>query len=59
MADSMMAADRYMGTIVPYDPSATAREVKNPAVLILTGSTDRQADPGQVQEWADAFKVIR
>jgi len=22
----------------------------------LTGSTDRQADPGQVQEWADAFR---
>jgi dipeptidyl aminopeptidase/acylaminoacyl peptidase len=54
--DSILAADRYMRTIVLYDPSATAREVSKSAVLILTGATDRQADPTQVQEWVEAFK---
>lgn len=56
-ADSLMAADRYMGTIVPYNPAATARQVKDAAVLILTGSRDKQADPSQVDEWAEAFRA--
>ena len=30
--------------------------MKTPAVLILTGSNDQQADPLQVPEWAAAFK---
>jgi dienelactone hydrolase len=44
--DSILAADRYMRTIVLYDPSATAREVSKSAVLILTGATDRRSHPG-------------
>ena len=54
--DSIIAADRYMATIIAYDPRATARKVKNPAILILTGSTDGQADAAQVPEWVAAFK---
>jgi hypothetical protein len=40
-----------------YDPSPTARRVSKPAVLILTGETDRQADPTQVGDWVAAFKA--
>jgi hypothetical protein len=55
--DSMIAADPYMAAIIPYDPSATARMVRNPAILILTGATDGQSDATQVPEWVEAFKA--
>ncbi|MGI9091824.1 MAG: alpha/beta hydrolase family protein [Gemmatimonadaceae bacterium] len=55
--DSMMAADPWMKFFLTYDPSATARRVKTPAVLILTGANDQQADPKQVPEWAAAFRA--
>jgi len=43
----MLAADPCMATLIPYDPSATARQLKKPAILILTGATgcaDRRED---------------
>jgi dipeptidyl aminopeptidase/acylaminoacyl peptidase len=54
--DSMMAADPWMDFFLKYDPSASARRLKSPAVLILTGENDQQADAKQVDEWAAAFK---
>lgn len=54
--DSLAAADPWMDYFLKYDPSATARLLKKPAVLILTGSNDQQADPKQVPEWAAAFR---
>ena len=54
--DSMMAADPWMDFFLKYDPSATARRLNSPAVLILTGANDQQADPTQVDEWAAAFR---
>jgi dipeptidyl aminopeptidase/acylaminoacyl peptidase len=54
--DTMMAADPWMHFFLKYDPSATARLITSPAVLILTGANDQQADPMQVAEWAAAFK---
>ena len=53
--DSLIGADPYMAAILPYDPTATARQVSKPAILILTGANDKQADPAQVPEWAAAF----
>ena len=44
---------RYMDQ---YDPTPTALKVSKPAVLILTGETDRQADATQVDDWVAAFK---
>jgi dipeptidyl aminopeptidase/acylaminoacyl peptidase len=55
--DTMMAADPWMDFFLKYDPSASARRLKSPAVLILTGANDQQADPKQVDEWAAAFKA--
>ena len=54
--DSMMAADPWMDFFLKYDPSATARTLNKPAVLILTGANDQQADPKQAEEWAAAFR---
>jgi dipeptidyl aminopeptidase/acylaminoacyl peptidase len=54
--DSMMAADKWMNYFLSYDPSATARHVKTP-VLILTGANDQQAAPDQVVEQEAAFKA--
>jgi hypothetical protein len=53
----MMARDPWMAYFLTHDPSATARQVKSPAVLILTGATDQQADAKQVPEWVAAFKA--
>jgi fermentation-respiration switch protein FrsA (DUF1100 family) len=55
--DAMMAADPWMDFFLKYDPSASARRLKSPPVLILTGANDQQADPKQVEEWAAAFKA--
>ena len=54
--DNMMKADPWMDFFLKYDPSASARRLKSPAVLILTGANDQQADPKQVDEWAAAFR---
>ena len=53
--DAMMAADPWMKFFLTYDPAATMRHVKTP-VLILTGSRDQQAVPGQVALMEAAFK---
>ena len=52
-----MAADPWMAYFLVHDPSATARQIGTPAVLILTGANDQQADTTQVPEWAAAFKA--
>lgn len=57
MIDSIARVDRYMAAIMSYDPTPTARKVKTPAILILTGQFDKQADPTQVTEWIAAFKA--
>jgi alpha/beta superfamily hydrolase len=54
--DSITAKDRYMRFMDQYDPTPTARKVSKPAILILTGETDRQADATQVDDWVAAFK---
>ena len=54
--DKMAAADPWMDFFLKYDPSATARTLSKPAVLMLTGANDQQADPKQVPEWAAAFR---
>jgi CubicO group peptidase (beta-lactamase class C family)/dienelactone hydrolase len=54
--DKLAAADPWMDFFLKYDPSATARHLSKPAVLILTGANDQQADPKQVPEWAAAFR---
>jgi len=54
--DALTAADPYMRFMDGYDPTPTARQVSKPAILILTGETDRQADPTQVPDWVAAFE---
>jgi alpha-beta hydrolase superfamily lysophospholipase len=54
--DTMMAHDPWMKFFLLYDPSATARHVTTP-VLILTGDHDQQAAPDQVPEQAAAFRA--
>lgn len=53
--DAMMAADPWMRFFLTHDPAATMRRVKTP-VLILTGSRDQQAVPGQVAVMEAAFR---
>lgn len=53
--DAMMAADPWMDFFLTHDPAAAMRQVKIPA-LILTGSRDQQAVPGQVALMEAAFK---
>jgi dipeptidyl aminopeptidase/acylaminoacyl peptidase len=55
--DTMMARDPWMDFFLKHDPAATSRRVKAPAVLILTGANDQQADPKQVADWEAAFKA--
>jgi dienelactone hydrolase len=57
MLDSIARVNRYMAGMMAYNPAATARQVKKPAILILTGQYDKQADPTQVPEWIAAFKA--
>ena len=54
--EEMMAADPWMKFFLTYDPSATARRVKTP-VLIITGANDQQAPPAQVAEQDAAFRA--
>ncbi|MCC7133893.1 MAG: alpha/beta hydrolase [Gemmatimonadales bacterium] len=56
LMDSIAAADPYMKFMFEYDPAVDARKVSKPAILILTGETDRQADATQVDEWAALFR---
>jgi dienelactone hydrolase len=53
--DTMMANDPWMKFFLTYDPGPTMRRVKTP-VLILTGSRDQQAVPGEVALQEAAFK---
>ncbi len=53
--DAMMAADRWLAFFLTHDPVATAQQVKGPAVLMLTGANDQQADPKQIPELMAAF----
>jgi len=53
--DRMMAADPWMAYFLTHDPAADARQLKKPAVLMLTGSTDQQADAKQIPDWMSAF----
>jgi pimeloyl-ACP methyl ester carboxylesterase len=53
--EKMMASDPWMAYFLTHDPAATARQLKRPAVLILTGANDQQADPKQVPDWMAAF----
>jgi len=55
--DQMMAADPWMKFFLTYDPASTMRRVKTPAVLVLTGSNDKQAVPAQVPLIEAAFKA--
>ena len=43
--ERMMAADPWMAYFLVHDPAADARQLKTPAVLMLTGANDQQADP--------------
>jgi uncharacterized protein len=53
--ERMMAADPWMAYFLVHDPAATARQIKTPAVLILTGANDQQADAKQIPDWMAAF----
>jgi dienelactone hydrolase len=55
--DQMMASDPWMKFFLTYDPAATMRRVKNPAVLILTGLNDKQAVADNVPLMEAAFKA--
>lgn len=50
-------ADPYMRFMDGYDPTPTARQVSRPAILIVTGETDRQAQADQVPDWVAAFQA--
>ena len=55
--DTMSAHDPWLKYFIEYDPSATARRVRTPAVLIITGAHDQQADPAQVADQEAAFRA--
>jgi dienelactone hydrolase len=51
-----MAKQPWAKFFLDYDPSATARKVRTP-VLILNGATDQQVTPDQVPELVAAFRA--
>jgi len=53
--ERMMAADPWMAYFLVHDPAADARQLKSPAVLMLTGANDQQADAKQLPDWMSAF----
>jgi uncharacterized protein len=53
--ERMMAADPWMAYFLVHDPSADARQLKTPSVLMLTGANDQQADARQLPDWMAAF----
>jgi hypothetical protein len=54
--DSVGRATPWIGYFMQHDPVATARQVKQP-VLILQGATDRQVTPEQADTLAAAFRA--
>ncbi len=54
--EKLIASDPWMAFFLRYDPSATARRVKTP-VLILTGLNDQQAQANEVGDQATAFRT--
>lgn len=54
--DSMAANSPWTRFFLDYDPSATARQVRTP-VLVLNGATDQQVTPDQVEELVAAFRA--
>ena len=53
--DSLVHRDPWVGFFVNYDPLATARKVRVPA-LILQGATDHQVTPDQAEMLANAMR---
>jgi dipeptidyl aminopeptidase/acylaminoacyl peptidase len=53
--DTMAASSPWTRFFLDHDPTATARKVKTP-VLVLNGATDQQVTPDQVAELVAAFK---
>ena len=56
MVDSMVKTGPWLKFFADYDPTATARQVRTP-VLILNGSRDEQVTPDQVPLLEKAFKA--
>jgi dipeptidyl aminopeptidase/acylaminoacyl peptidase len=54
--DSLGATAPWMKFFLEHDPSAVAREVKTP-VLILQGATDHQVPPSEAPKLAAAFRA--
>ena len=54
--EAQMAKDPWLKFFLTYDPASTMRRLKTPAVLILTGEHDQQAQPQQVPLMAAAFR---
>jgi dienelactone hydrolase len=50
-----LAADPWMAYFLVHDPAADARQLRTPAVLMLTGANDQQADAKQLPDWMSAF----
>ncbi len=55
--DSLQAGDPWMTFLLTHDFGADQRRVATPAVLILTGANDQQADPKQVEAMAANFRA--
>lgn len=56
MIDSMAKASAWLGYFVDYDPTKTARTIKQP-VLILQGETDHQVTPDQADALVAALSA--
>ena len=54
--DSLGATNKWVGFFMAHDPVATAKQVKQP-VLILQGNTDHQVTPEQADTLAAAFRA--
>lgn len=50
--DSIAASDPWWGFILTHDFTTEQKQLKNPAVLVLTGANDQQATPDQNPEIA-------
>ena len=55
--DSLVASTPWLRFFGDYDPTATARKVRDVPVLILQGGTDQQVTPAQAAELAAAFRA--
>jgi alpha-beta hydrolase superfamily lysophospholipase len=54
--DSTARTNKWIGFYLSYDPTVTAKQVKQP-VLILQGATDHQVSPEQADTLAAAFRA--